>query len=787
MQFELAQEMNKLVESNYETSDEMKSLCRKIISEGCVLLENDGVLPLYDKKIALFGRCQVNTFYAGYGSGGDVKSPYKVSILDGLRNNGANLNEQLMNEYIDWTSNNIPDEGWWGNWPLCFEEMPLTEEFVQNIAKDSDVAVMIIGRSAGEDRDIKLEKGSWYLNDKEIDILSKLRKYFDKLCIIINSGSIMDSSEILSFKPNALMYIWQGGQETGNGVADVLLGKVGPTGKLTDTIAKIEDYPSTNNFGHPDFNVYKEDIYVGYRYFNTFNKDKIIYPFGYGLTYSNFDIEVLNIECEYLRIKGHIKVTNTGKFNTKETIQFYLSRPTNLLGNPALELVGFYKTKELRDNEIDVINVDVHLLKYPVYDDSGITGFKNRFVLEEGEYSLYIGTDSLNVQKVISVNVEKNYVIKNSFEACAPVSSFERMVNRNGIAYENTPLKTVDIKSRILSYMPKNNDIVNDYYTYQDLKDDKVSLGKFVDSLDLEELEALTRGSLYSMDSPYGPKGNAATFGACNEKLFKRGIPSISTNDGPSGVRLACHSTQVPNGVVLASTFNYDLILDLGYQIGKEVKERNSHVLLAPGLNIHRSPLCGRNFEYYSEDPYLSGKIGSAYIRGVQKAGASACPKHFACNNQEFNRHVNDSILSQRALRDIYLKPFEICVAEAKPKVIMTSYNKINGEYSYYSHDLVRIILREEFGYKGLVITDWWMRDDESKLFENLKTQAYRIRATVDVYMPGAKVHSGEPGVIDGSIFESVKANSLTLAELRYCVSNVIKYILINEYEKMYK
>ena len=780
MEFELAQESVKKIESDFTTLPLMKKICQDVVKEGCVLLENDGVLPLNNKRIALFGRCQINTFYAGYGSGGDVKSPYKVSLLDGLLNHNAILHEGLMNEYINWTKENIPDEGWWGNWPLCFPEMPISNEFAKKISKESDVAVFIVGRSAGEDRDVLNGKGSWYLNDEEKEILNVLRTNFDKLCILINSGSIMDISEILTYNPNALMYIWQGGQEMGNGVAEVLLGETSPSGKLTDTLAKIEDYPSTNHFGHPDYNEYVEDIYVGYRYFNSFKKEKIIYPFGYGLTYSNFKDSVLEISNDDTVINALISIKNIGKFIAKETLQFYISKPNGSLKNPKLELVYYKKSKELKPNEEEVLNISFDLAKLASYDDSGVTGYINHFVLEKGLYTLHIGFDSINNTNEYEFNLTDTLVIKKTQEACAPKEPFIRMINNDGIDYESTPLGSIDVKQRILDYLPKNNEIVKDYYTYEQLKNNEITLDQFVESLDLEELEAITRGSLYSMNSPFGPAGNAATFGASIDKLFKRGVPAMSTNDGPSGVRLAVNCTQVPNGVMIASTFNDELIESLAYEIGKEVEVRGSHVLLAPGLNIHRTPLCGRNFEYYSEDPYLSGMMAAAYVRGVQKAKASACPKHFACNNQEFNRHVNDSRVSQRALREIYLKGFELCVSESKPKVIMTSYNKINGEYAYYSHDLVRIILREEMGFEGLVITDWWMRDGDSPYFDNLSTQAYRVRASVDVYMPGAKVHSGEPGVSDGTIVSSVNANSLTLAELRYCAKNVLRFALKN-------
>ncbi len=270
--------------------DEIKSLCRKSSAEGCVLLKNDRVLPLADKRFALFGRCQINTFYVGYGSGGDVKPPYKVSILEGLRLGGANLDIEVVDMYENWTKKHIPDEGFWGHWPMCYEEMPVTDDFVASSAQRCETAVVVIGRAAGEDRENKIKKGSWYLTDTEENLLATARKHFKKVCVIVNSGSIMDISGIEKHNPDAFMFVWQGGQETGNGVADVLLGKVSPCGKLTDTLAKIEDYPSYKYFGNKKYNEYTEDIYVGYRYFNTFAKDKIIYPFGFGLSYTTFDI-----------------------------------------------------------------------------------------------------------------------------------------------------------------------------------------------------------------------------------------------------------------------------------------------------------------------------------------------------------------------------------------------------------------------------------------------------------------------------------------------------------------
>lgn len=698
----LAQKNVELVEKDFLTTDNMKRLCREVVSEGCVLLKNEEVLPLLDKKISLFGRCQINTFDVGYGSGGAVKAPYTIPLLEGLINGGANLNLEVVNLYKDWCSKNVIEECEWGKWPLCFPEMKLDENVVKEASLNSEIAVVIIGRSAGEDRDISKTDGSWYLNDEEREMLTLIRRYFNKLCVLINSGSIMDTSEILSYNPEALMYIWQGGQEMGNGLADVLLGKVSPCGKLTDTIALIENYPYTSHFGYPDTSYYFEDIFVGYRYFNTFKKEEIIYPFGYGLTYSNFEYKLINISKESNQFSIDIKLKNIGNFPSKEVVQIYVSKPNQMFTNPNVELVSFAKSKVLEIDEEIILNLNFDLNQFFVYDD-----IRNLYILESGIYKVFVGFDSINLDEVYSFELENEIIIKRSLEACAPIVPFKRMINKFGIDFEDTPLKNVDERKRILSMLQTSNYSCDKEYTFNQVKNGEISLDEFVSSLSFDYLEALTRGSLYSMNSPYGPFGNTGTFGASTSRLFELGVNSISTNDGPSGVRMGCHSTKVPNGVTIASTFNLDLIKSLAYEIGKEVIERDSHVMLAPGINIHRNPLCGRNFEYYSEDPYLTGMIASSYVLGIQEAGASACPKHFACNNQEYLRYNNDSIVSGRALREIYTKSFQICINEANPDVIMTSYNKINGEFTYYNHGLIKILLREEMGFNGLIITDW--------------------------------------------------------------------------------
>lgn len=766
------------VDDGITSCDEIRELCRKVTAEGCVLLKNDGTLPLGNQQFALFGRCQINTFYVGYGSGGDVKPPYKVSILEGLRAGGANLDIQVVETYEHWTKNHIPDEGYWGHWPMCYKEMPVKDEFIASAAKRNTTAVVVIGRAAGEDRENKIEKGSWFLTDTEDNLLALTRKYFKKVCVMINSGSIMDVTRIEKHKPDALMFVWQGGQETGNAVADVLLGKVSPSGKLTDTIAAIEDYPSYKYFGNKKYNNYAEDIYVGYRYFNTFARDKIIYPFGFGLSYTKFEIT----DC---KVKQNAETTatvtftvkNAGDFTGKQVVQVYLSVPQGKLGKPSRELAAYVKTKELAPNESQTLSVTVELKDFASFDDMGVTGYKNSFVLESGEYKIFIGENVSCVKEIYTLNLDGMVLIKACEEACAPRYSFKRMVNAKGVHYENTPVATVNLRERVLNRLPKTFERKNGTdYSFQDVIDGKITPDEFVAEFTPEELDAFTRGSLYMMDSPYGPKGNAGTFGANCQPLFDKGIPAISTNDGPSGARLQAHSTLLPNGVALASSFNDELVENLTYEFGKEVIARKSHVLLAPGINIHRNPLCGRNFEYFSEDPYLTGKMAVAYIKGVQSAGASATPKHFACNNQESKRGINDSRVSQRALREIYLKGFEICIKGANPDCLMTSYNKLNGVYNYFNYELVTTILRDDWGYKGCVMTDWWMKNGKSKHFKTLKTQAYRVRAQVDVFMPGAPNYGIHKGKSDGTLLKSLNGDDgITLAELQRSAKNVLK------------
>ncbi len=761
----------------------MAPVARQAAAEGAVLLENDGVLPFKKgTKLALFGRNCYDYFYVGYGSGGDVNRPYEVSLADGIDNcESLELDKELADYYTNWSAEHIINHGVWGHWPLRYHDIDFSEheDIIKASSERSDAAVITIGRSAGEDRDNELSDESYYLHPEEKCIIELVKKHFNKVVILLNVGGIMDMAELKGYEPDALMYVWQGGMESGNAVADLLCGKVSPSGRLTDTVAvKYEDYPSSENFGNKDYNNYKEDIYVGYRYFETFAKDKVLYPFGFGLSYSSFDIKLVKAEASEDGIEFTVNVENTGDCAAKEVVQLYLEKPVGALGNPSRELVAFGKTKELAAGEKEELSLFVETYQLTSYDDCGETGYPFAYVLEEGEYKFYLGSNVRDAEKVFSYYQEKTELFSQHKQAAAPQQSLEIICCRieNGeraLKIKNSSVQKYDLGARIVNNLPDETPLTGDKgIKLSDVKDGKATLDDFVAQLSPTELEAISRGD-YNMDSPLGAKGNAGAIGGVLQSLRDKGVPAVITTDGPSGIRLQASCSLIPIGTLLACTFNTSLVEELYSVIAKEMKDRGSDILLAPGINIHRSPLCGRNFEYYSEDPFLTGMMASAAVDGIQSEGASACPKHFAVNSQEFKRTVCDSRLSERALREIYLKGFEICIRRSEPKNIMTSYNKINGVWGHYNYDTCTTILRGEWGYEGNVMTDWWMQSSKSPEFPKLRDQAYRVRAQVDVFMPGGKrVNNGKP---DGTLLKTYgEVDGITLGELQRTAKNVL-------------
>lgn len=756
----------------------MPELLRKAAAQGAVLLENQ-VLPLNKgTTVSVFGRIQLDHFYTGYGSGGDVNFPYAVNLLQGLRNcEDLSVNEKLAEVYEDWVRQNPADHGIWGLWPRFHPEMPVNEKLVKDAKTCSDQAVIIIGRSSGEDRECILEEGSYYLTKDERNLLRTVTKEFPQAVLLLNIGNIMDLSFLDEFSFGAVLILWQGGMESGNAAADLLCGKATPSGRLPDTVAlEYDDYPSARWFGKKHANEYREDIFVGYRWFETFRKDRVRYPFGYGLSYTAFQVETRQTDS----LTFSAQVTNTGCYSGQHSVLLFAEKPSGILGNPARELVAFGKTRLLAPGETQELTFTVTEYQLSSYDDSGLTGNKSCYVLQEGTYQFYCGADVRSAEPAGNYTVTSLRVMKKLTEACAPAEAFPILANDNGRAIpRKAAAGTKDLKSTILRQLPKALPLIGDQgWKLRDVKGGKITLEDFISQLNLTELEAISRGG-YSMDHPLGARGNAGIFGGVTESLRAKGIPAITTTDGPSGIRLYDSCALLPIGTLLACTFDKALAEELYAAVGREMVSRGSDVLLAPGMNIHRNPLCGRNFEYFSEDPYLTGRMAAAVVRGVQSQGVAACPKHFACNNQEYNRTKTNAVLSERALREIYLKGFEICVMMARPKTIMTSYNKINGVWGHYHYDLVTTILRGEWKFSGCVITDWWMQYASSPEFPGLRANAYRVRAGVDVLMPGNRFHGDPRQRPDGTLLSTYgKPDGITLGEMQKSAKHVLRCVL---------
>lgn len=768
-------------------TDGMPELARQAAAEGAVLLKNDNVLPLKEgTTVSLFGRTYKDYFFVGYGSGGDVIRPYNIDLAQGIENcDKLNLNYTLHNIYMEWREKNPVSHGYWAHWPLRYEEMPLTDEIVASARTESDTAVVTIGRSSGEDRDCDLANGSYYLDDEEIEMLDLVTAHFEKVIVILNVGNIIDMSWVKHYgkKIGAVMYAWQGGMESGNAVADLLCGNVNPCGRLTDTIAKnYYDYPSSAQFGNKKTNEYTEDIFVGYRYFESFAKEKVLYPFGFGLSYTDFDIKCDKAEAVDNGFEFEFTVTNTGEVAGKEVVQLYLNKPCGKLGNPKRELVGFAKTETIEPNGSQKVTMSVDMYQLTSYDDCGSTNNASSYVTQKGEYDFYVGKNVRDTEKVFTYYQESTELREQLKQVCAPKTDFLvwRAEEKQGNYFLGTKMvakEKYDLATRILNNLPADIEQTGDKgIKLQDVKNGKATLDEFVAQLDNVELEAITRGD-YKINSPLGANGNVGVYGGVLESLRDKGIKPICTTDGPSGIRLVSCCSLLPIGTLLACTFNTELIEKIYTVLAGEMKEKGSDVLLAPGMNIHRNPLCGRNFEYFSEDPYLSGKMGSACVKGIQSLGGSACPKHFACNNQELARTTNNSQVSERALREIYLKPFEICIKEARPKNIMTSYNKINGVWSHYNYDTCVTVLRREWGYEGNVMTDWWMHPSKSIEFPKMRDQAYRVRSGVNLLMPGGeRVTNGKP---DGTLFATLgKPFGITIGEVQQSAKWILKSVM---------
>ena len=780
----------------------VQDYARRAAAEGIVMLKNDNdVLPLGKEgpeKVAFFGITQVETFLVGYGSGGDVKPPYRVTLADALAKTDKIVPDQeLLDTYKAWAKANPLRAGGWGNWPFYAPEMPLNADQIQAAAKRADTAVLMIGRAAGEDRECRLEPGSYYLTDAEKFLLKEVTGAFKKTVVLLNVGNVIDMAWVKDYKIDSLMYVWQGGMETGNAIVDVLTGKETPSGKLASAIAATyQDYPSSSSFGNREFNNYTEDIYVGYRYFETFAPEKVLYPFGFGLSYTSFDIvdaTVKNGDPKKAFATVEVIVKNTGKkYAGREVVQVYCGAPQGKLGKPAKVLVAYAKTNLLKPGETQKFTFTIPAKDCASFDDGGVTGHQAAWVLEPGEYKFYIGNSSRDAKDCGGPKLDSLFVVEQLEPALAIASesvAFDRMkaVEQNGKLVpgtERVPVSKVDLPARVKERLPKAVAETGDKgIKLIDVKQGKNTLDEFVAQLTPTEMETLLRGD-GGMGSRLGPAGNASVFGGTLQSVRDKGVPPIPTCDGPSGLRLSANASLLPIGSLLACTWNNDLIEAMYYQVGLEMEMSGVDCILGPGMNIHRNPLCGRNFEYYSEDPLLTGLMAASMTKGVQKAGASTVPKHFALNNQETNRNANDSRCSERALREIYLRAFEICVKVGKPYNIMGSYNKVNSFWNYYNYDLDTTILRGQWGWTGSLMTDWWAREGASDAL-HVRNNAWRVRSQMDVLMPGDGPARGKDNSLLESYNQWVAAGrpdgieaGITLGEMQRSVKNVLNYVM---------
>ena len=782
--------------------------CRKVAADGAVLLKNDGqALPLKPgDNVAVFGRCQINYYRSGTGSGGSVNVPYTTNLLDGLRSKKRiAVNEELASVYEKWIEENPFDDGGggWAAEPWHQREMPLTDELVRSARAVSNKAVVVIGRTAGEDKDNEIAPGSWLLTDGELAMLERVTAHFEQTIVVLNVSNIIDMSWLDDARFRhpipCVIYAWHGGMEGGNAIADVLAGIVTPSGKLTDTIARsIHDYPSTRNYGGEFRNFYEEDIYVGYRYFETFCPDRVLYPFGYGISYTTFRIEpeearLIDRNGEKTIAVG-VTVTNTGTaYAGREVVQVYVEAPQGKLGRPARELAAFAKTRLLKPGESERVELQFPVRRMAAYDDGGATGYRSAYVLEAGTYVIRVGA---NVRDAKPVRFEggEGYVVPELVlveqleETLAPVQPFRRMKpgarRADGtyeLVYEDVPTRRTSIADRIRERLPEPIPHTgNRGITLRDVEAGRASLEEFVAQLTDDDLAVLVRGE--GMANPLVTPGTASAFGGMSDRLFgKFGVPIGCTADGPSGIRMDSghKATQVPIGTLLAATWDVDLVEELYVLEGRELVSNDIDALLGPGMNLRRNPLNGRNFEYFSEDPLVTGLFGAACVKGIRRGGSNATLKHFACNNQEKHRTKVDAVVSERALRELYLRGFEIAVKLGGANAVMTSYNPVNGVWSASNYDLNTTILRGEWGFTGIVMTDWWasMNDPAEGGESSRQNTAAMVRAQNDLYMVVPN-YGAETNAMGDNTLEALAAGRLTRGELQRSAMNILRFLM---------
>lgn len=757
-----------------------RALARQAAAEGFVLLKNNGALPLKNKKIALYGMGARKTVKGGLGSG-SVEERYSVNIEDGLKNAGFEITTQkwlndydgeyaaTYQEYHDMVEEKI------AGLTNPMEIIPLAHSFVyrypsgraitaEDIGQsDTDTAIFVLMRQAGEGNDRKLEQGDYYITDRERENLTILSENYAKVILVVNVGGLIDFG-FLDEIPGigAVVQFVQGGEEGGNALADVLSGKVNFSGKLADTVPMgYEDIPFGMEFSHLngdlDNEYYREGIYVGYRYYDAFQR-AVRFPFGFGLSYTTFATEAKAVRMEENRVCLTVQVTNTGGCSGKEVAQVYLSVPGS---GEYQRLVAFAKTGAIAPGDQETVEISFDLAGGAVYSEKNAA-----WILNAGQYIVRVGNSSRNTAPAAALSLARPVLLRQCRNCCAATDDLGEL------AAEIEPAEVSGIPVLTVDPAAFTTKIVD--YTEPEMVETEQEKA-ILDGLTVEEQAEFLRGG----DLQNAPRGTLEIHGAGGKtvtSLLDKGIRNVIFSDGPAGVNIVNRVHALPGGgfapadiperynwgllgkgmkaklasipgpivyryatawpveMLLAQTWNAPLLRRIGEAVGKEMTAFGVTVWLAPGMNIHRNPLGGRTFEYYSEDPVLTGELAAALVSGVQEnPGAGTSVKHFCCNNTEDNRNGISANVSERALREIYLKGFEIAVRKSQPATVMSSYNRLNHVYTANRHDLLTDILRCEWGFEGLVMTDW------GSCHEGAGSAALCAGAGNDLVMPGGK------------------------------------------------
>ena len=697
------------------------ALSRQIATEGTVLLKNDGVLPLKQgTKLCVFGRAAGQFLFGGGGSG-DVYTNIRISLVDALREAEKSGRIELFHPLIEYAEEQaellqqafVPDprERWKPNRDLNTILVP--EDLYKRAVDFGGIAIFTLLRCSTEstlDGD-RWEKGDFTMTAEEQTQFAQLCRDFEKVIVIpVTCGPVSVKEFAENDKVGALLYPLYGGSYAGPALVDILLGDSYPSGHLQDTLAcNLSDYPGADTFyDSTDYVKYTEDIFVGYRWFETFCPEKVVYPFGYGLGYTTFRVEKEAAKLEKNTVFVDVRVTNTGSFKGKEVVQLYLSAPQGKLGKAKKVLAAFQKTRELKPGESQLLKLHFDLREFASFDDLGKID-KSCFILEKGEYTVSMGTNVREAAPVLSCDWAEDTVVRRCHSYLAPdPKKLERRLCADG-SYERL-LEEASVKHPPRRYFPKGEapdpPISANKATWEDRTDE------FLLQLNDYDLASLLHGHNDNVIAQTCSIGIPRAEHFRSVSADPKWVPMIPTCDGPAGLRVAHRALNIsttffPVGNTLSQTWNLPLAQKMGKAAALEIKENNCGIWLAPALNIHRNPLCGRNFEYFSEDPLISGLFAAAVVKGTQGENIAATIKHFCCNNKEINRKWSDSRVSQRALREIYLRGFEICVKKADPWCLMTSYNLVNGERCSGAWELINGILKGEWKYPGLVMTDW--------------------------------------------------------------------------------